>query len=152
MNLTIRDAKIEDAGIILDFIKSIAKYEKLEDQVIVTIEDIKENIFNQKQAFVSIAFIDSQAVGYALYFYNYSTFKGKKGLYLEDLFVKEIYRQQGIGQKLHDYLRQKAKKEKCGRMEWTCLDWNQNARDFYEKNGAKPMDEWIIYRLDETEF
>ena len=150
MSLEIKEATRKDASLILEFIQGIAKYEKLSDQVEATVEDIERSIFDHQDAHVIIAMMNNQPAGFALYFYNYSTFKGRKGLYLEDLFVKEGYRSQGIGQALFEYLRQKAKDENCGRMEWVCLDWNQNAIDFYHKKGAKSMDEWITFRLDEN--
>ena len=146
----LRDAVIEDSQIILKFIKGIAKYEKLEDQVEADLEDIKQSIFINKDAHVVLAFEDDLPIGFALYFYNYSTFKGRKGLYLEDLYVEEAYRHKGIGNQLFDFLRNKAKNENCGRMEWVCLDWNQSAIDFYKKKGASPMGDWTIYRIDES--
>lgn len=150
MNITIKDAQIEDSPLILDFIKGIAAYEKLQDQVEAKLEDIKKSVFIDQDAHVIIAYADNQPVGFALYFYNYSTFKGRKGLYLEDLFVYERYRHLGIGNQLFDFLREKAKKENCGRMEWVCLNWNQKAIDFYLKKQAIPMKEWTIFRIDET--
>lgn len=98
-----------------------------------------------------LAYEDEVAVGFALYFYNFSTFKGKKGLYLEDLFVKPQYRGKGIGNTLFEALRGIAKTENCGRMEWVCLDWNQPAIDFYRRKNARSMDDWIIFRLDESD-
>jgi GNAT superfamily N-acetyltransferase len=98
---------------------------------------------------VVIAYDQDQPIAFALYHYNYSTFKGKKGLYLEDLFVKEAHRGKGVGNQLFDYLRKKAKDENCGRMEWVCLDWNQNAIDFYRQKEAVSMDGWTIFRIDE---
>ena len=146
----LRDAVIEDSQTILKFIKGIAKYEKLEDEVEANLEDIKQSIFIDKDAHVVLAFEDDLPIGFALYFYNYSTFKGRKGLYLEDLYVEEAYRHKGIGNQLFDFLRNKAKNENCGRMEWVCLDWNQSAIDFYKKKGASPMEDWTIYRIDES--
>lgn len=146
----LRDAVIEDSQTILKFIKGIAKYEKLEDEVEANLEDIKQSIFIEKDAHVVLAFEDDLPIGFALYFYNYSTFKGRKGLYLEDLYVEEAYRHKGIGNQLFDFLRNKAKNENCGRMEWVCLDWNKSAIDFYKKKGATPMEDWTIYRIDES--
>jgi GNAT superfamily N-acetyltransferase len=150
MKIEIRDAKRKDSAVILNFIRGIATYEKLSNEVEANVSDIEKSIFDQKDAFVALAYDQETPVGFALYFYNYSTFKGKKGLYLEDLFVLETYRSQGIGNQLFEFLRKKAKDENCGRMEWVCLDWNQNAIDFYIKKGAKPMRDWTIFRLDET--
>ncbi len=149
MNITIKDAQRQDSQLILNFIKGIAQYEKLESEVEATVKDIEKSIFDQKDASVIIAYLEDEAVGFALYFYNYSTFKGRKGLYLEDLFVYEDYRHLGIGNLLFNELRNKAKKENCGRMEWVCLNWNQKAIDFYIKKGAKPMKEWTTFRIDE---
>ncbi|QWC00350.1 GNAT family N-acetyltransferase [Mycoplasmatota bacterium] len=149
MNLKIKDAKREDSQLVLNFIKGIAKYEKMEDEVEATLEDIEKSIFDQEDAHVIIAYLDDKAVGFALYFYNYSTFKGRKGLYLEDLFIYKEYRHKGIGNQLFNFLMNKAKEENCGRMEWVCLNWNQSAIDFYRKKGAISMDEWTTFRLDE---
>jgi GNAT superfamily N-acetyltransferase len=147
--IEIKEAKRADSQLILDFIKGIARYEKLEDEVQANIQDIEQSIFDRKEAHVIIAYDQKNPIGFALYFYNYSTFKGKKGLYLEDLFVKESHRGQGVGNQLFDFLRQKAKDENCGRMEWVCLDWNQNAIDFYRRKKAVSLDEWTIFRIDE---
>ncbi len=152
MNLIIRHALENEASLILRFIKGIAEYEKLSDQVQATEESIYKSIFVDKDARVLIAFLDAIPVGFALYFFNYSTFKGKKGLYLEDLFIYEEYRKLGIGKKLFEELKTIANKENCGRMEWVCLDWNQNAIDFYLSKRAKPLDEWTIYRIDESDY
>jgi len=150
MNLTIKEAEKKDSSLILNMIKGIAKYEKLENQVEASLDDIEQSIFEQKDAHVIIAYLDEKPVGFALYFYNYSTFKGRKGLYLEDLFVYENYRHLGIGNQLFEFLRRKAKHNDCGRMEWVCLDWNQKAIDFYTKKGAKAMKDWTLFRLDEN--
>ena len=150
MNLEIRQAKKNDANIVLDFIKAIAKYEKLSDKVEAKVNDIEKSIFDNQDAYVIIAYLDNQPVGFALYFYNYSTFKGRKGLYLEDLFVYKEFRGKGIGNKLFEYLKALAKKENCGRMEWVCLDWNKSAIEFYKKKQAISLDNWITFRIDET--
>lgn len=150
MDIKIKKATRQDVFIIYDFIKRIAAYERLSNQVSATPSDIEKSIFIQEDAHVIIAYDQDQAVGFALYFYNFSTFTGKKGLYLEDLFVEETYRGKGIGNQLFEHLRQIAKKENCGRMEWVCLDWNQDAIDFYQKKGAKSMNDWTIFRLDES--
>jgi len=152
MDLEIRYAKPNESELVLDFIKGIAEYEKLSDKVEATKEDIYNSIFVEKSAKVVIAFADKVPAGFALYFYNYSTFKGKKGLYLEDLFVFKKYRKKGIGNKIFTFLLKEAKKNNCGRMEWVCLDWNQNAIDFYLSKKAQPMDEWTIFRIDENDF
>lgn len=152
MSLEIRYAKRNESKIILDFIKGIAEYERLSEYVEATVADIEKSIFDENSAKVAIAFLDNEPVGFALFFYNYSTFKGRKGLYLEDLFVYKKFRGLGIGNKLFDFLLVEAKKNNCGRMEWVCLDWNQPAIDFYLRKKAKPMDDWTIFRIDEIDF
>ncbi len=152
MGLEIRYAKKNESGLILDFIKGIAEYEKLSDAVEATQADIEKSIFAENQAQVVIAFWNEIPVGFALFFYNYSTFKGRKGLYLEDLFVYKEYRKLGIGKALFEFLKSEAKKNNCGRMEWVCLDWNQPAIDFYLSKKAKPLSEWTIFRIDESDF
>jgi len=152
MNLEIRYAKPSESKLILEFIKGIAEYEKLSDQVIATEDNIKSSIFENKNAYVIIAFLDGVPVGFALFFFNYSTFKGRKGLYLEDLFVYKEYRKLGIGKALFNELLKIAKEEKCGRMEWVCLDWNQPAIDFYLSKKARPLKEWTTFRIDEQDF
>ncbi len=152
MNLEIRYAKPSESKLILEFIKGIAEYEKLSDQVIATEDNIKSSIFENKNANVIIAFLDGVPVGFALFFFNYSTFKGRKGLYLEDLFVYKEYRKLGIGKALFNELLKIAKEEKCGRMEWVCLDWNQPAIDFYLSKKARPLKEWTTFRIDEQDF
>lgn len=149
-SLTIRPPKENECGLVLDFIRKIAAYEQLSDQVIASEADLYQAIFVNHDCEVMIGFEKDVPVGFALYFYNFSTFKEKKGLYLEDLFVLENYRKKGYGKQLIMHLIHKAKTEKCGRMEWTCLDWNQSAIDFYLSLGAVPMDEWTIFRIDET--
>jgi len=152
MNLEIREASRCDTELILGMIRGIAEYEKLLDQVETDAKILERELFDEKNARVILAFVEKQPVAFALYFYNFSTFKGKKGLYLEDLFVLPEYRGKGIGNSLFDYLVKQAKAENCGRMEWVCLDWNQPAIDFYKKKKAIPMSDWTIYRLDERYF
>ncbi|MDY0024151.1 MAG: GNAT family N-acetyltransferase [Candidatus Izemoplasmatales bacterium] len=152
MNLQIRYALENESELILDFIKGIAEYEKLSDQVIATKEDIYNSVFVEKSAKVIIAFLDGVPAGFALFFYNFSTFKGRKGLYLEDLFVYKEFRGKGIGNKLFEYLLKEAKLNNCGRMEWVCLDWNKPAIDFYISKKAVPLSEWTTYRIDESKF
>ncbi len=150
--LEIRKAKREDTSLILKMIKGIARYEQLLDQVEANIITLEKELFDEGNAFVLIAYQDKLPVGFALYFFNFSTFKGKKGLYLEDLFIIPEYRKQGIGNQLFDYLINEAKTKNCGRMEWVCLNWNIPAIDFYKKKKAVSMDDWISFRLDETLF
>lgn len=151
--ISIRKAQIEDSDLIFEFIKKLAKYEKLEHEVKTTIELLKENLFsNNKKAYCLIADYDSKPVGFALYFYNYSTFLGKPGLYLEDLFVDIDYRGKGIGKALLLELVKIAKNENLGRVEWSVLDWNKPSIDFYKSLGAKAMDEWTVFRITEDKF
>lgn len=145
---TIIKAAEKDIPTILFFIKKIAEYEKLEDQVTATEEILRESLFgNEKSAEVIIAYENNVPVGYAVYFYNFSTFLGKKGLYLEDLFVLPEQRGKGYGKALFEYLIRFAKEQGCGRFEWCVLNWNTPAIDFYKTFGAVKMDEWSIFRL-----
>jgi GNAT superfamily N-acetyltransferase len=149
-NFSIRIAKKEDAPTILRFIEGIADYEKLSHEVEATIEKIETYLFEDKSyAHCLLAFENENPVGFALYFHNYSTFVSKPGIYLEDLFVDPNYRGKGYGKKLLLQLVQTAKENNLGRVEWSVLDWNQPAIDFYESLGAKPMKGWTVYRLNE---
>lgn len=145
--IKIRNAKIDDIPIIRELIHELAVYEKLEDEMTASNEDLKKTLFEQKHAEVLIAEYDSMPVGFALFFHNYSTFLGKPGLYLEDLFVKETYRGRGIGKQLLIKLAKIAKDRNCGRFEWSVLDWNTPSINFYLKMGAVPMDDWTVYRV-----
>ena len=145
----IRNATIEDAALILDFVKELARYEKAEDEVVATIEDIRNNLFSPDtttQALICTQ--DGMAIGFAVYFLNFSTWLGKNGLYLEDLYVSPDHRGTGAGKKLLKYLAEIAVNNHCGRFEWSVLDWNEPAIRFYESIGAKPQSEWIGYRLE----
>ena len=148
----IRKAEEKDVDLILHFIKELAKYEKMEALVTATTELIKEWIFEKKKAEVLFVMEDEKEVGYALYFYNYSTFTGKAGLYLEDLFILPEYRHKGYGIELISELRNICKKEKLGRFEWQCLDWNRPSIEFYERLGAKQHNQWLIFRMEEKQF
>lgn len=150
MSFVIREVKEEECSIVGDFIRHIAVYEKMSDQVIWTDEQLYNELFIEKNARVVFGEEDGKIVGFALYFFNYSTFVGKKGLYVEDVFVLEEYRKKGYGKLFFKYLAQVAVEKNCGRMEWICLDWNQSSIDFYTKRlGAISMDEWTVYRLTE---
>ena len=144
----IRKAVPDDTPVIFDLIKKLAVYEKLENDVITSEEELQENIFTNNFAKVLMAEEDGNPVGFALYFYNFSTFVGKPGLYLEDLFVEPEYRGKGYGKSLLIELAKIAEAENCGRMEWSVLDWNTPSIEFYKSLGAKPMDEWTVFRLD----
>ena len=149
-DFTIRFAEVSDSATTLQFIKGIAEYEKLSDLVEATTEKIEKHLFAQGAvAKCLLAFEDETPVGFALFFSNYSTFVSKPGIYLEDLFVEPEFRGKGYGKSLLLELIKIAKQRDCGRVEWSVLDWNQPAIDFYESLGAKPIHGWTVYRLDE---
>ena len=149
MTVNYRDAKKDDAGLVLQFIKELAEYEKLAHEVVATPSLIEETLFGDSpKAFATIIEYDGQPIGFALCFYNYSTFQGRPGIYLEDLFVREGYRNKGIGKGFFRYLAQKALDENCGRIQWWVLDWNEPSIEFYKKLGAVAMDEWTVFRLE----
>lgn len=145
--MTFRFADERDCGIILDFIRSLADYENLLDQVIATEDLLREWIFEKKKAEVLFVCEDGREAGFAIFFHNFSTFLGRAGIYLEDLFVLPEYRGKGYGKALLKRLAQITEERGCGRLEWACLDWNRPSIDFYRSNGAVSMDEWTIYRL-----
>lgn len=145
---TIRRAQRADVDLILSFIKAIAEYEKLSDEVVATSESLEKWIFDDQRAEVIFILHDGVEVGFALFFHNFSTFQGRAGLYLEDLYVKPEFRGRGYGKRLLKELATIAKDRGCGRMEWSCLNWNQPSIDFYLSLGAKPMLEWTVYWLD----
>jgi len=145
--VTLRLAKEEDLSLILRFIKELADYEKLLHEVVATEEILRESLFVRKAAEVVIAEYQGEPVGFALFFHNFSTFLGRPGLYLEDLYVRPEMRGKGIGKLLLSYLAKLALERGCGRFEWWCLDWNKSSIDFYKSIGAIPMDEWTVYRV-----
>ena len=145
--LTFRRAEETDCGLILSFIRALAEYERMSDEVAATEELLREWLFEKRSAEVLFACEDGKEVGFALYFHNFSTFVGRAGLYLEDLYVLPEYRGRGYGRAILKKLASIAVARGCGRMEWVCLDWNRPSIDFYRSLGAKPMDEWTIYRL-----
>ncbi len=145
--MTIRPAEEKDCGIILEFIRGLAEYERMSDQVVATEELLREWIFEKKKAEVLIACEGEKPVGFALFFHNFSTFLGRAGIYLEDLFVFPEYRGRGYGRSLLKRLAQITVERGCGRLEWACLDWNKPSIDFYLSLGAVPMEEWTVYRL-----
>ncbi len=146
-NFEIRFANESDVEIILDFILKLAEYEKMLDDVVATPELLKEWIFEKKKAEVIFALEDGKEVGFALFFHNFSTFLGRAGIYLEDLFVLPEHRGKGYGKGLLKALAKIACERGCGRLEWSCLDWNKPSIDFYLSLGATPMDEWTVYRI-----
>ena len=145
---TIRFATVADAALVLRLIRGLAEYERLADEAPVTEADVRHSLFGeQPQAEVLIAEIDGDPAGFALFFHNYSTFLGRRGLYLEDLFVLPSHRGRGIGRALMARLARLATERECGRFEWWVLDWNRSAIRFYESLGARAMSEWTVYRL-----
>lgn len=146
-NFEIRFANENDTAIILGFIKALAEYEKMADEVVATPEILKEWIFDKKKAEVIFAVENGKEVGFALFFHNFSTFLGRAGIYLEDLFVLPEYRGKGYGKALLKFLAKTTVERGCGRLEWVCLDWNKPSIDFYLSVGAKPLDDWTIYRM-----
>lgn len=145
--LTFRYAVRKDIPLILQFIRDLAEYEKLLDEVVADEATLEEWIFDQKKAEVIFAMEKGKEVGFALFFHNFSTFLGRAGLYLEDLFVLPEYRGKGYGKQLLKKLASIAVQRKCGRLEWWCLDWNQSSVDFYLSLGAEPMSDWTVYRI-----
>lgn len=144
----IKIATIKDVPLILSFIKALAEYEKLSHEVVATEDILRETLFGEKShAEVIIGYLKNIPVSFAIYFHNFSTFLGRPGIYLEDLFVKPEARGAGIGQQMLAYLARLAKQRNCGRLEWWVLDWNESAIQFYKKIGAKPMDEWTVFRV-----
>jgi GNAT superfamily N-acetyltransferase len=148
---SIRPATAADAPIIASLIRELAVYEKLEHLAKATPEDLVRHLFGDRPAAeVLIAETDGQAVGFALFFSTFSTFRGQPGIYLEDLFVRLEHRGQGIGKALLASIAKVAVERRCGRLEWSVLDWNQPSIDFYRSQGAVPMDEWTVFRVDEA--
>lgn len=145
--ITFRDAQPGDTGLILSFIKGLAEYEHMLELVTADEALLQEWIFEKKKAEVFFAVADGREVGFALYFHNFSTFLGRAGLYLEDLYVLPEYRGQGIGKAILKRLAQLAAERGCGRLEWWCLDWNQPGIDFYLSLKAEAMSDWTVYRL-----
>lgn len=148
MDMNFRFAEEKDAGVILGFIKALAEYEHMSDDVVANEELLKKWIFHEKKAEVIFALEGEKEVGFALFFHNFSTFLGRAGLYLEDLFVLPEYRGKGYGKGLLKKLAKIALERECGRLEWCCLDWNRPSIDFYLSLNARPMEDWTIYRLE----
>ena len=142
-----RMAREGDVPLILDFIRALADYEHMLDQVVADEETLRRQLFQQRHAEVLFVLEGDKEVGFALFFHNFSTFLGRAGLYLEDLFVLPRYRGKGYGKALLSRLSQIALERGCGRLEWWCLDWNRPSIDFYRSMGARPMDDWTVYRL-----
>ena len=145
--LTFRYAERKDIPLILQFIKELAAYEKLINEVVADEKTLEEWIFDKQKAEVLFAVVDGGEMGFALFFHNFSTFLGRAGIYLEDLFVKPEYRGKGYGKAILIKLAAIAVERGCGRLEWWCLDWNKPGIDFYLSLGAEPMSDWTVYRL-----
>ena len=143
----IRTASVEDCGRILQMIRALARYEKMEDQVVATEDLLREWIFEKKKAEVLFATEDGREVGFALFFHHFSTFLGRAGIYLEDLYVIPEYRGKGHGKALLKRLAQITLERGCGRLDWQCLDWNERSIAFYRSLGAEALDDWTGYRL-----
>ena len=148
---TIRDATPQDTGLIYGFILKMARYEKLESEVDTSEEALRRALFDERQAEVVIGEENGIPVGFALFFHNFSTFRGQRGLYLEDLFVDREHRGKGYGKALLLHLTRIAVHRQCRRMEWAVLDWNAPSIAFYKSLGAVPMDEWTVFRLTEEQ-
>ena len=146
-NVSFRFAERSDCSLILRFIRELAVYERMENEVVTTEEVLEEWLFDKHAAEFIFVMLDGREVGYALFFANFSSFLGRAGLYLEDIYVQPAYRRRGIGKAMLQELARIAVERDYGRFEWTCLDWNQPSIDFYLSLGAVPMSEWTIYRL-----
>lgn len=150
-NFKIRFAEQNDVTQILEFIRELADYEKMSHEVVATEEVLRESLFERKVAEVILGEYHSKPVCFALFFHNFSTFLGRPGIYLEDLFVKPEMRGKGMGKIMLSFLAKLALERKCGRLEWWCLDWNEPSVNFYKHLGAIPMDEWTVYRVCDEE-
>ena len=147
MELTFRYAERRDTPLILKFIKDLAEYEKRSDEVVATEEILENWIFDKGRAEVIFAVAEGREVRFALFFHNFSTFLGRAGIYLEDLFILPEYRGRGYGKALMKHLAHITVQRGCGRFEWSCLDWNTPSIEFYKSLGAASMDDWTVYRL-----
>ncbi len=145
--MTFRYAERKDTPLILQFIKELADYEHMLDEVVADVNTLEEWIFDKQKAEVIFVLQDETEVGFALFFHNFSTFLGRAGIYLEDLYVRPEYRGKGYGKALLKQLAKIAVERGCGRLEWWCLDWNQPSIDFYLSLGAEPMSDWTVYRI-----
>jgi GNAT superfamily N-acetyltransferase len=144
---TLRFAEEKDAGIILELIRELAEYEKLLTNVEATEETLKESLFRQNVTKTIIAKYYDKTVGYSIFFYNFSSFLGRLGIYIEDLYVKPEFRGKGFGETIFAFIAKLAVERKCGRLEWACLDWNKPSIAFYERMGATAMNDWAMYRI-----
>ena len=150
-SLLVREAKAADAALVMDFIRDLAEYEKMADEVVTSEREISAALFGaQPRVFCDIAEWKGEAAGFALWFYSFSTFRGRHGIYLDDLFVKPQFRGHGIGKALLVNLARRAVDENCARVEWSVLDWNTPSIDFYKSLGAVALDEWTRFRLTDS--
>ncbi len=144
----IRPATAEDAPLILGFIRELAEYEKLSHEVVATEDSLREALFGERSfAEVLLAFLGEEPIGFALFFHNFSTFLGRPGIYLEDMYVRPEFRGVGVGRALLVHIAGLARDRNCGRLEWSVLDWNEPAIGFYERIGASPVSGWTVYRV-----
>ena len=147
-NFEIRSATPADVPVVLSFIRKLAEYERLAHEAVATEDLLRKTLFGARRtAEVAIGYFEQQPVGFVLFFHNYSTFLGRPGIYIEDLFVDEKFRRRGFGGALLRHVAQLAKQRECGRLEWSVLDWNEPAIQFYRKLGAVPMSEWTVFRV-----
>lgn len=146
--LELRPVTEGDIPLLHGLIRELAAYEKMEEDVRGDAETLRHSLFERNAARAVIAYAGDEPVGMAIWFYNFSTFEGKPGLYLEDVYIRPEHRRKGYGKIILHYLAKLAVEQDCARMEWSVLNWNAPAIDFYQKLGAKPMDEWTVYRLD----
>ncbi len=148
MSLSLKCVEQNEVSILLNLIRELAAFEHLEHEVVATEQSLSESIFEQKTAKAWLIYRNDKLAGYTLAFHSFSTFMGRKGLYIEDVYVRPEFRHQGIGRAIFNAMAQYAVATQCGRMEWNCLNWNQNAYDFYLKIGAKPLNEWTYFRVE----
>ena len=147
-DFTIKAATRKDVPVILSFITKLADYERLSHEVVATDELLRRTLFGRRRtAEVAIGYYNNEPVGFVLFFHNFSTFVGRPGIYIEDLFVEESYRRRGFGGALLAHIAKLAVARDCGRLEWSVLDWNEPAVNFYQKLGAMPMNEWTVFRV-----
>lgn len=147
--LKLRFAEPEDTKLILSLIKELAEYEKLLPEVVADEAVLRESLFERRAAEVIIGEYEGNPVSYSLFFHNFSTFLGRPGIFIEDLYVKPAMRGRGIGKVMLSFLAKLTKERNCGRLEWSCLDWNVSSIRFYKQKGATPMEEWTVYRVTE---
>lgn len=146
-DVVFRYAERKDVPLILHFVEELAEYEKMSNEVVATEALLEEWIFDKEKAEVIFAVVNEKEIGFALFFHNFSTFLGRGGIYLEDLFIEPAFRGKGYGKAMFEKLAEITVERGCGRLEWWCLDWNKPSIDFYRSLGAEPMEDWTVYRL-----